>query len=71
MTKLIEFSLSFFSYGKRMGSENFKIGETFGDVLFWREILFVFRGRGHGGQKCDVKNGFWGFWGSEPPGNKT
>jgi hypothetical protein len=44
-----------------MGSENLKIGDYLRGMLFRQKMLFDFRGRGHGGQKCDVKNGFWGF----------
>ena len=39
-------------------------------ILFRWNFWFDFRGRGHESQKCDVKNGFWGFWGSVYEGNK-
>ena len=59
-SKLIEFSLSFFPYGKRTCSENLKILETFDDVLFWKKILFVFRGRGLRGTAKTVFSHFEG-----------
>ena len=58
-------------YGKRTGSENRKRCETFGHVFFRKKIRFVPLRRGHGGRKRGPKMRFLGFWGSEPPWNKT